>query len=99
MRVSKNSMYDPQEARKELLLQEAIVSQAVDVQVLLRILVDKNIITRDEVNRYRDEVRNSPKYAVAISNIEKQKAFFEKAEVDPDGYLKALFNAKLNGKL
>lgn len=69
----------PEEALQELqelLLQEQVVSSAVDTQVLLRILVDKNIITREEVNKYRDEVRNSPKYKNAIDTIEKQKIAF-----------------------
>jgi len=97
--VSKEAMYNPEQALHELMLQEQVVNQAVDVQVLLRILVDKGIITREEVAEYRQEVRNSPKYAEAIRKIEAQKMAFEKAKDDPNGYLKALLNAKLNGKL
>lgn len=97
--VSKDSVYHPENALDELLLQEQIINQAVDVQALLRILVDKEIVTREEVAKYRDEVRTSPKYAKAIEKIEKQKQFFEAAKNDPNGYLKALMGAKLNGKL
>ena len=97
--VSKDSVYHPESALDELLLQEQIINQAVDVQALLRILVDKEIVTREEVAKYRDEVRTSPKYTKAIEKIEKQKQFFEAAKNDPNGYLKALMGAKLNGKL
>lgn len=97
--VSKEAMYNPDEALKELMLQEAIVNNAVDTQVLLRILVDKEIITREEVNKYRQEVRSSSKYAGAIQNIESQKKAFEYAKQDPNAYLKAILNAKMNRKI
>jgi len=94
--VNQNSIPHPDEALQDLLLQEQVVSSAVDIQVLLRILVDKNIITREEVNKYRDEVRNSPKYKNAIDTIEKQKAAFSYAKDHPEEYLKAVLKAKLN---
>lgn len=97
--VSRDAIYNPDEAIQELLLQEQVVNQAVDVQVLLRILVDKEIITRDEVNQYRQEVRNSPKYSTTIAKIESQKKGFEAAKNNPQEYLKALLKAKMEGKI
>lgn len=97
--VSRDAIYNPDQALQELMLQEQLVSQAVDVQVLLRILVDKEIITRDEVAKYRDEVRNSPKYARTIEKIEHQKKGFEAAKASPQDYLKALLKAKMEGKI
>lgn len=97
--VSSDAYYNPEQALQELMLQGQIVNQAVDVQVLLRILVDKEIITRDDVARYRNEVRSSPKYANAFSKIERQKKVFEAAQNDPQGYMKALFKAKLDGRI
>ena len=61
MPVSSDKYYKPEEALQDLQVQETILNVAIDVQVLLRILVDKEIITRDEVAEYREEVRNSPK--------------------------------------
>lgn len=49
MQVSNNKYYKPDEALHELMLQETIINVAVDVQVLLRILVEKKIITREDV--------------------------------------------------
>ena len=97
--VSKDAFYKPDEALHELIIQEQLVNNAVDIQALLRLMVDKNIITREEVSAYREEVRNSPKYSETIKKIESQKALFENAKKDPNGYLKALFKAKTDGKL
>ena len=59
MPVSNNSYYKPEEALQELLLQENILRSLIDVQAALRILVDKGIVTREEVQKYRNEVSNS----------------------------------------
>lgn len=97
--VSRDAYYNPEQAIDELLLQKQVVDQAVDVQVLLRILVDKEIITREEVAKYREEVRSSPKYANTISKIESQMHGFEVAKDNPQEYLKALLKAKMDGKI
>ena len=58
MAVSNDSYYKPDEALHELQMQETIMKALVDVQVVLRILVDKEIVTREEVQKYRNEVRS-----------------------------------------
>lgn len=97
--VSNDKYYKPDEALHELMLQETIVNTAVDIQVLLRILVDKEIITREEVGKYREEVRNSPKYKPVIENIQREKQGFQEAKDNPQEYLKALLKAKMNGDI
>lgn len=99
MAISNDSYYKPDEALHELMMQETIVNVAVDVQALLRILVEKEIITREEVNQYREEVRNSPKYKSVIEDIQRQKAGFQVAKDNPQEYLKALLKAKMNGDI
>ena len=59
MPVNSNSYYKPDDALHELMIQETILNVAVDVQALLRILVKKEIITRDEVKQYRQEIARS----------------------------------------
>lgn len=76
MPVSNNSYYKPEEALQELLLQENILRSLIDVQAALRILVDKGIVTREEVQKYRNEVSNSPKYKVVMDDIQRQKKGF-----------------------
>ena len=97
--VSKDAYFDPDKALSELMIQEQLVTEAIDIQALLRILVDKEIITKEEVDKYRNEVRSSPKYANAINIIEKQKRGFESAKENPQEYLKAMLKAKMDGKI
>ncbi len=99
MAVSNGNIYKPDEALHELYTQETIMQIAVDVQTILQILVDKEIVDREEVNMYRYRVRNSPKYKPAIEDIERQKIAFQKAKDNPEAYLKELFKAKLDGRI
>lgn len=80
-------------------MQETILNVAIDVQVLLRILVYKEIITREEVAEYRKEVRNSPKYKVVADDIQRQKIGFTAVKDNPHEYLKAILKAKMDGKI
>ena len=97
--VSNDKYYKPEEALHELMLQETIVNTAVDIQALLRILVDKEIVTREEIAQYREEVRNSPKYKPVIENIQRERKGFQMAKDNPQEYLKALMKAKMNGDI
>ena len=99
MAVSNDNLYKPEQALHELVTQQTIVDCAVDIQVLLRILVDKEIITREEVNKYRDEVRNSPKYKRVLDEIKSQRQMFQAAKDNPQEYLRAIFKAKMDGKI
>lgn len=92
MAVSNDSYYKPDEALHELQMQETIMKALVDVQVVLRILVDKEI-------KYRNEVGNSPKYKPVLDDIQRQKRGFQAAKDNPQEYLKAIFNAKMNGDI
>ena len=97
--VSNDSYYKPDEALHELQMQETIMKALVDVQVVLRILVDKEIVTREEVQKYRNEVGNSPKYKPVLDDIQRQKRGFQAAKDNPQEYLKAILNAKMNGDI
>ena len=99
MAVSNENYYKPEQALHELMTQQTIVDCAVDIQVLLRILVDKEIITREEVKQYRDEVRNSPKYKPVLDDIQRQRQAFQAAKDNPQEYLKALLKAKMDGTI
>ena len=99
MPVTNDKFYKPEEALHELQVQETILKTAIDVQVVLRILVDKEIVTREEVQKYRKEVSNSPKYKIVLDDIQKQKVGFQAAKDNPQDYLKALLRAKMNGDI
>lgn len=57
------------------------------------------IVTREEVQKYRNEVGNSPKYKPVLDDIQRQKRGFQAAKDNPQEYLKAIFNAKMNGDI
>ena len=108
MAVSNDSYYKPDEALHELQMQETIMKALVDVQVVLRILVDKEIVTREEVQKYRNEVKvnktspfkiESPKYKLVLDDIQRQKRGFQAAKDNPQEYLKAILNVKINGDI
>lgn len=99
MPVSNDKFYKPEEALHELQVQETVLKTAIDVQVVLRILVDKEIVTREEVQKYRDEVSNSPKYKIVLDDILRQKTAFQAAKDNPQEYLKAIMKAKMNGDI
>lgn len=97
--VGRDAYYKPDEALHELMLQEQILNTAIDIQALLRLLLDKRIITREEINTHREEVRESPKYKATLQSIEDQKVGFQKAKDNPQAYLQALFKAKMDEKI
>lgn len=99
MPVSNDKLYKPEEALHELQVQETVLKTAIDVQVVLRILVDKEIVTREEVQKYREEVSNSPKYKIVLDDILRQKTAFQAAKDNPQEYLKAIMKAKMNGDI
>ncbi len=99
MAIRRDNYYNIDEALHELMTQETIINVAVDVQMLLRILVDEDIITREKVNKYREEVRNSPKYRPVIEEIQRMREGFQKAKENPEAYLKALLKAKMDGDI
>lgn len=80
--VGNDKYYKPDEALHELMIQENIMSVAVDVQALLRIMVDKSIINREEISAYREEVRNSPKYKPVLDAIKREKDGFAAAKTE-----------------
>lgn len=96
--LSMDQMADLDTAKRDLENKKLILDTATDIQALLRILVDKKIITREEVNHFRREVRESPKWRAANTYIEQTAAEIKIYQNDPQLRLKAMFEAKLNSK-
>lgn len=99
MAVGRDAYYNPDQALQEVQMQETITNCAVDIQALLRVLVEKGTVTREEINASRQEVRNSPKYKATIESIEREKKGFAAAKNNPEEYLKSLLKAKMDGKI
>lgn len=91
-------MADLDAARKDLENKKLILDTAIDIQALLRLLVEKKIIAREEVNRFRKEVRLSPKWKAANTYIEQTMEEINFYQSNPQMALKAIFEAKFNDK-
>ena len=95
--LSNNATYHMDDAINEIQEKRAIVDAKIDSQVVLQLLVQKGIVTREEVEEMRGIVRNSSKYKSTIEYLDGAK---EKAEYylnNPQEHLKNLFNRKMNG--
>ena len=86
------------EAERELNDRTMMLNTAIDVQSILRLFVDKGIITKEEVQQYREEVRKSPKYNLALQYLEETKAEIIKYKNDPQAQLQEMFKRKMEGK-
>lgn len=96
--LSTEQLSNLEATKVDLQNKQMVLSTAIDVQAVLRILVDKGIITKEEVQQYREEVRQSQKYAVAITYLEQTMREVEHYEKDPQALLREMFQRKMQGK-
>lgn len=88
---------DLEGAAEDLKNKAMILQTGIDLQALLRLLVDKGIISREEIREYRNEVSGSPKWGAAVSFIEQTKAEIELYEANPRELLAELLRRKSSG--
>lgn len=93
-----NQLSDLNTAQRDLDNKKLLLNNLIDVQALLRILVDKGIITKDEVQDYRNEVRRSTKYAVLQQYIDETQQEIDRFRKDPQSQLKEMMRRKMEGK-
>lgn len=67
----------------------------IDVQVILQLLVQKGIFTREEVFEMRNIVRNSERYKLAYQWIDQAKKDLLLYETNPEAILQELMRQKL----
>lgn len=99
MPVSRNANYDLDTASQELIVQENILKCLVDTQATLQLLVEKGIVTREEVSAMRATVRSREPYKSTSDYIKQAKESVEYYKQNPEQHLKDLFKAKLDGKI
>lgn len=97
MKLSADQLYNLDQTTEDIKMKSRILETAVDVQVILQLLVQKNIVTREEVENMRDIVRNSPKYKNTYIDIQQTIQELEKYKKCPGQVLKEMFNEKLSG--
>lgn len=74
---------------------EQQLNTMIDVQVILQLLVQKGIFTREEVSEMRNIVRNSERYKLASQWIDQSKKDLLLYETDPQAILQELMRQKL----
>lgn len=98
--VSNKNMYDPEAALHELQLQEQIFKARLDTQVILQLLIKNGLVTQEQLQDYRDKIiENNQGFKATKESIDAQRKVFEKAQNNPEEYLKSLLKAKLEGKI
>ena len=95
--MPRTSEVDPKKALEDILNQEQILLTEIDIQVVLRLLVEKGIVTREEVVKTREDVKNSPKRKPLWDELQQEKQLYQMAIDNPQAYLQALLKAKMNG--
>ena len=93
-----NEMTNLEEAKRNIQDKAVILNAAIDIQALLRLLVEKEVIGKEEINSQRQEVRESFKYRNAITYIEQTMKEIEFYEKNPDTRLREMFRRKMEGK-
>ena len=83
-------------AQKDIENKKLILDTAIDIQALLRLLVSKGIITKEEMNQFRQEVKESPKYRNSILYIEQTLTEIEHYKSDPQALLREMMRQKVN---
>lgn len=96
--LESSQLADLDQAERDLKDKKLILDTAIDVQAILRFMVDQGVITKDEVNKYREEVKKSPKWSAAIQYIDQTMTEIERYRRDPQSQLKRMFEEKMKGK-
>lgn len=86
---------DLKNTKRDMLNKALIINTAIDIQALLRLLAEKEIITKAEMNRLREEVRSSPKYANAVIYLDQTLNEIKHFENDPQALLREIMQRKM----
>ena len=97
--LSRDANYNMDTALDEINQKKLLLDIKVETQVILQLLVANNIVTREEVSKMRDTLKNSPNYKPLYDYFEKaeQKANYYKD--NPEQHLKDVLAAKMNGTI
>lgn len=97
--LSRDANYNMDNAINEIEDKKRILETKVDTQVILQIMVQKGIVTREEISNMRETVLNSPKYKATneyLKQAEQQAVYYKQ---HPEEHLRELFKAKMNGDI
>lgn len=96
MGLTVNQLSDLEGTRQDLLNKALIINTAIDVQVILQLMVQKGIVTREEVSDMRAKVSTSdPKLSSSKQWLDKAIKELKFASENPQWVLKKMFEEKL----
>lgn len=75
-----------------------MLDTAIDVQVVLQLLVEKGIVSREEVDKKRSIVRSQPKYQSTFNSLVEETAECAAYKKDPQAILKRMMELKMKGE-
>lgn len=96
--LTTDQMSNLEDAERDCNNKQILLNTAIDVQAVLRILVDKEIVSRDEVEEYRRQVRSSPKYKSMQDYIDQTIREINVYKNNPQLLLKDMLNRKINNQ-
>ena len=96
--LNMSQMSDLDATLEDIKNKKLILDIGIDTQATLRLLVDKGIVTREEVNKYRKEVQDSPKWSAAYQYIVQTLEELTRYKADPKSLLRAMVEAKMSEK-
>lgn len=96
MGLTVNQLSDLEGTRQDLLNKALIINTAIDVQVILQLMVQKGIVTREEVADMRAKVSTSdPKLSSSKQWLDEAIKELKFASENPQWVLKKMFEEKL----
>lgn len=97
--LSHDANFNMDLALDEINMKKLVLDVKVETQTILQLLVEKGIVTREEVQRMREVVKDSPKYKPLYDYFNQAEQQAQYYKDNPEEHLKAVLNAKMNGKL
>lgn len=97
--LSRKANYDMDTALNEINEKKLLLDVKVETQVILQLLVSKDIILREEVTEMRNKVKNSPNYKPLYDYFGQAEHKANYYKNNPEQHLKDVFTAKMNGTI
>ena len=97
--LSRDANYNMDTALDEINQKRLLLDVKVETQLILQLLVQKGIVTREEVSEMRNKVKSSPNYKPLYDYFNQAEQTANYYKRNPEQHLKDVFAAKMNGTI
>lgn len=97
--LSNNANYNMDDALNEINQKKLLLDVKVETQLILQLLVQKGIISREEVSDMRSKVKNSPSYKHLYEYFKNAENTANYYKQNPQEHLRDVFKAKMDGRI